>query len=234
MNHPPSILVLDTIAYPGGSKVATRNILNAIPDKRAKVTVVTSDPNSWQGDSIDCSTLWEPRFLARQEQGVLYFLRHPPLLLSLLWARIRNGPFKVAIGASGPGVDLALYLAQPLLGYRLFQLIHGPVARSRTIGRCLLRADKVYYLESTRESLLQALAALLDPQQLNPKPSESLMESSQFEIMLNGLPRSAWPTPCQYHTPRLFWAASLLQWKGLDLLLDTLRHYFSDTQRKRP
>ncbi len=78
--------------------------------------------------------LHEPAWLAQQEQGIAYFIRHFIILLNILWLRLRFGHFDMALGASGPGVDLALYLARPLLNWKVVQLVHGPVACSRTIG----------------------------------------------------------------------------------------------------
>ena len=42
---------------------------------------------------------------------------------------------------------------------------------------------------------------------------------SEFE---NGICKNQWPSPCQYKTPTILWASSLLKWKGLDILIDAL------------
>jgi len=41
--------------------------------------------------------------------------------------------------------------------------------------------------------------------------------------MQNGLPDHAWPSRCQHERPVIFWAASLLKWKGLETLLNALK-----------
>ena len=97
----------------------------------------------------------------------------------------------------------------------MIQLIHGPVARSRTIARCLLAAEQVYYLESSKDSLLNCLACF-DQTDLNTLPTN-------FHIMNNGLSEQLWPSACQRTKPTLFWAASLLKWKGLEILTSALQ-----------
>ncbi len=212
-NH---ILVLDPIAFTGGSKIATENILQLLDTHRVRITLLSSDKHSWHRLQLNRIQLREPRWLSCQQQGVSYFLRHLFIALQVLLARLRYGRFDIALGASGPGVDLALYLLKPLLGFRLVQLIHGPVAQSRTIGRCLNAANENHYLVSTKDSLRTALATI-------PGTSPEL-EAPRFHVMGNGLPENNWPARCQNERPVIFWAASLLKWKGLDTLLDALKH----------
>ncbi|WP_232312640.1 glycosyltransferase family 4 protein [Enterovibrio coralii] len=90
-------------------------------------------------------------------------------------------------------------------------MIHGPVALSRTIGRCLIAADNVFYLASTQASLEKALAAA--------GHGTDVANYAQFQTFKNGLPKHEWPSPCQYDYSVVFWAASLLKWKGLDVLV---------------
>lgn len=214
MNNRRHLLVIDPIPFVGGSKVATENILQLLDREKIRITVITADMQSWSWPRLQRAKLIEPKWLARREQGPFYFLRHLLIALQLLLLSLRYGKFDIALGASGPGVDLALYLVKPLLGYKIVQLIHGPVARSRTIGRCLLAADQVHYLESSRDSLLCALSTVL--------PVCTRLEPPHFQTLQNGLPARIWPTPCQTKRPVIFWAASLLKWKGLEVFLDAL------------
>ena len=208
------ILVLDPTPFAGGSKVATLTVLRQLNSHTTTVRVLSSDPSSWSDKAIRHHRLFEAKPLVQQEQGLSYFARHLLIALQILLLRLRFGPFDIALGASGPGVDLAIYLAKPLLGYRIVQLIHGPVARSRTIARCLKQADQVYHLESSRDSLLTALATLSEAPTL---------PTTQYALFKNGLSKQHWPSRCQTETPVVFWAASLLKWKGLELLLDALK-----------
>ncbi|MCP3870942.1 MAG: glycosyltransferase family 4 protein [Gammaproteobacteria bacterium] len=217
------LLVIDPTAFAGGSKVATENILRLLDLENIRITVLSADKHSWSWPHLKRLHLVEPGWLARQEQGVPYFLRHAIIALQLVLLRLLHGRFDVALGASGPGVDLALYLAKPLLGYRIVQLVHGPVAYSRTIGRCLRTAEQVHYLESARDTLLSALSTVS-----HTRPH---LEPPRFQILQNGLPQHAWPSTCQTEHPVVFWAASLLKWKGLDTLLDALNRLHAE---KRP
>jgi len=95
------------------------------------------------------------------------------------------------------------------------QFIHGPVALSKTLGRCLNLADKVFYLASTKDTLNHALrrAGYLD----------ASINNRKYKTFVNALPEQGWPSPIDSSATGVFWAASLLKWKGLDLLMSALR-----------
>jgi glycosyltransferase involved in cell wall biosynthesis len=208
------LIVIDPTAFSGGSKVATENMLRLLDIEQTRITILTADANSWRLPLFKRVRLYQPRWLASRDQGITYFLRHTCIALNVLLLRLRFGRFDIALGASGPGVDLALYLLKPILGIKIIQLIHGPVAQSNTIARSLMQADEVHYLESCRDSLVATLSRITDTPQ-------NIM-SSRFHIMQNGLSLHAWPTACQTLYPAIFWAASLLKWKGLETLLAAL------------
>jgi len=219
------ILIVDPIAFLGGSKIATSRILRLLDQGSTRVTIVTKDPSSWHGSHFRKSPLFEANFLAGKEQGIGYFLRHFLIVFSLIRARIKFGRIDVAVGASGPGTDLSLYLARKLLGYDIVQLIHGPVACSRTIGWALLCATSVFYLQSTRCSLVSALKTF----QPDSKISDFLTDRN-FRPFSNGISPDQWPGKCSSTTPKIFWAASLLKWKGLETLLETLKVIPAETR----
>jgi len=219
------ILLIDPIAFPGGSKIATRQMLKILDKNISRVTIVTKDPLSWPASQLKKSALVEPGFLASREQGIGYFLRHILIVFSIIWARFKFGRFDIAVGASGPGVDLSLYIAKKLFGYDIVQLIHGPVACSRTIGRALLSANRVFYLQSCGHSLVQALKTI------NPELNEDdLLNDQKYCLFKNGLPNDQWPTETTTIAPKIFWAASLLKWKGLETLIETLRIIPADSR----
>jgi len=211
------LLIIDPIAFTSGSKIATENIRRLLDSEQIRITILTADNDSWHWPPLKRVRLFEPKWLSRQEQGIPYFLRH--LLIAF-----RLGRLDITVGASGPGVDLALYLLKPVLGFHLVQLIHGPVARSRTIARCLHAANEVHYLKSAGASLISALHTL------TPTLHKLELTTPHFQVMQNGLPDHAWPRRCQYEYPVIFWAASLLKWKGLETLLDALRRIESETR----
>lgn len=212
------LIVVDPTAFGGGSKVATETILALLNKQQVRITVLSADKDSWKGPQIQSMDLtrvqlYEPKWLAEKEQGLSYFARHFFIAFNLLLVSLRFGRFDIALGASGPGVDLALYLLRPMMNYKIIQLIHGPVAKSRTIARCLKVAHKVFYLQTSYISLKNALATL-------PAFNGSL--PTNFHLFQNGLSKKQWPTACQKKYASFFWAASLLKWKGLDLFLAAL------------
>lgn len=213
------ILVLDPTAFTGGSKIATENLLRPLMNQAGTtqfdIAVLSADKQSWPGLNGKHLSLYLPDWLAKQQQGIAFFALNGFIALQVLIARLRLGTIDIVIGASGPGVDLSLYLARSILCYRILQMVHGPVATSRTIGRCLDRADQVQYLDTTKPSLLAAL------DRYQPGRPQQLPEI--FHPFHNSLPHENWPTSCQYQTPRVLWAASLLEWKGLPVLLTALK-----------
>ena len=213
-DHKRHILVIDATPFTGGSKIATENILRQIDDESVRITVLTADPKSWNWERLHTISLLEPRWLAKQVHGLPYFIRHLLITLQVLYARYKKGAFDIAVGVSGPGVDLSLYLAKPLLKFKIIQLIQGDVACSRTIAKCLLAANEVHYLESTQNSLLAAISLISN--------TTSKQLPQYYQKMQNGIPANTWPQRCQTKRPVIFWAASLLKWKGLDVLLGAL------------
>lgn len=213
------ILVLDPTAFTGGSKIATENLLRPLINQTGStpfdIAVLSADSHSWPRLNGKHLRLYLPNWLAKQQQGLPFFALNGLIALQVLLARLRLGKIDIAIGASGPGVDLGLYFARSVLCYRILQMVHGPVATSRTIGRCLNQADQVQYLDTTKPSLLAAL------DRYQPGRPQQLPET--FHPFHNTLPYESWPAPCQYQTARVLWAASLLEWKGLPTLLSALK-----------
>ncbi|MDP2561326.1 glycosyltransferase family 4 protein [Psychrobium sp. 1_MG-2023] len=222
MSKSKHIVVLDTIAFAGGSKVATNSLLLSITQPHTRITIITGDKASWANSHYQLQTLWRWSWLENLEQGIGYFLRHLILAMNVMIVRVRFGKIDVAVGASGPGVDLALYMAQLVFGFSIIQLIHGPVAASRTIARCLERAQAVFYLASTLQSILQSLARLMTEKQIAQH-----LTASHYQEFKNGLPAVDWPSQCQYRQARILWAASLLKWKGLDLFIEASKRLVS-------
>ncbi|MGF1756771.1 glycosyltransferase family 4 protein [Photobacterium sagamiensis] len=215
------ILVWDGIAFAGGSKNATLSLLKTLDSNQVVITVITKDPTSWQGMQLKKLQLLEMRWLANKTQGVLFFIKHLLLVFNLVIARLRFGKIDMVLGASGPGGDFTLYFARLLFRFVLVQLVHGPVACSRSIGRCLIKADAVFYLASTEESIQNALHRFRGF-------SEELVNTTRFQAFNNGLSLEHWPQACQQQHPQLYWAASLLKWKGLDLFVQALQQLDSN------
>lgn len=222
MSKVKHLLVLDPICFKGGSKIATENILRLINTDKIRITIVTSDMDSWGWSELTRVRLYQPKHLVNHVHGIPYFINNFIIAIQLLLVRIRLGYFDIAIGSSGPGIDLSLYMLKIFMNFKLIQLIQGHVSNSRTLGRCLLKADEIYYLSSTSESLLSALYRFTNTQHELKPP--------RFKLLQNGLSEHNWPSRCQTKRPVIFWAASLLKWKGLDIFLDALK-YIEDKAR---
>ncbi len=215
MNNKTNILIIDPIRFRGGSKVATETILRQVDLDRFNITVLTSDNNSWNLLSVRKLPIFEPKIFRKMEQGIPYFIKHSILSLNIALAIFRTKNTRIVVGASGPGVDFSIYLAKRLFKYKIVQLVHGDVAKSKTIGRCLSVSDRTFYLPSTYPSIKIALSTV----GLSDRLWRNSKNVSELE---NGICKSQWPTPCQYRIPTILWASSLLKWKGLDVIIDAL------------
>lgn len=224
MNNINHILVFDPITYTGGSKVATREMMDLINRKKHHITILTANPSSWLLRNIEIINMSHPKWLPISEHGKGYWLRQLYFCFWLIYTRIFYGKINMAVGASGPGIDMPLYLMKGLLGYQITQLIHGPVGLSRSIGLCLCKAQHVFYLKSAYPSLIAAIKQVWrkKTETVQEENVQNLLRTHHFEAFVNGISDKNLPSPCQYETPSLFWAASLLKWKGLDLLLEVI------------
>lgn len=230
-------LVFDPIPFKGGSKIATSDALNTCRVNGNQFIVLTVQPEFWINSDfyakhdVIITPIRAVSALMKIHHGPLYWLNQLYLLLVLFITLLRHRGITKVVGASGPGIDMAIYLLRRVAVYEIIQFVHGSVGLSRSIGYCLTQADAVFYLPSARESLKAALQSYLQ-HKTNIADASALAESylcaQHYHSFANGLPQSRWPTPCQTQLPICFWAASLLKWKGLDLIVDAIKlttHY---------
>lgn len=232
-------LIFDPIPFSGGSKIATKEAIYQSDHNKISYTVLSVSPSCWNDDSlkqkhsVSVFPLYCPKKLLLSSYSWTYWLKQLFFCISIALLLARTSKVDVALGASGPGVDMALYLCRKLFGYRLLQLIHGPVGLSRSIGYCLTQADTTFYLSSSQKSMTDAMAIYFDykfnthkykyPQSLGADCARFNLASPHYYRFENGISTHKWPTPCMYGEPTIFWAASLLEWKGLDTLVEAGR-----------
>lgn len=212
-------MIFDPIDFRGGSKVVVETIFNEFPADYKQSLVLSNDPLSWNSSCFKRRSHWLPQALVASVHGVRFFIKHIIYAISILCSLLRTPSISVVIATSGPGIDLGLYFAKwclmPFRSLKLIQFIQGPVAESGISAKCLKQADKVFYLENTRADL----------QRLSEKVGDVLciQHNNKYQPLKNGLASSSWPSISSHQENRIFWAASNLKWKGLDLLLDVLR-----------
>jgi len=212
-------LIFDPIDFRGGSKVAVETIFNEYPEADKQTLVLSNDPLSWNSDCFKRQGFWFPEALVQSVHGIPFLMKHVIYAMSIIWFIITNPSVKVVIATSGPGIDLGLYFAKwllkPVKSLRLIQMIQGPVAESGMSAKCLAQADQIYYLENTAPDL-QRLSDKLGHE-------EKIQKSSRYQLLKNGLASALWPSLSAHKENKIFWAASNLKWKGMDLLVDMLR-----------
>lgn len=209
------VCVFDPIPYFGGSKVASASYLEELQKKGLDIELFTQDPQSWINQDFNVVEFSEHSRLATKEYGVGYYLKNAVLTLQylayvvFLSLKRRQRP-SLFVGVSGPGIDLSLYPVALLLGRPIVQLVHGPIGNSRLITFFLNLARVVGFLSSEKK-------------QVNELVSNEAQVPHLIEFK-NGITQQAWPIACNndFKEPKIFWAASLLKWKGLDFFLDAL------------
>ncbi|MEZ8101641.1 glycosyltransferase family 4 protein [Vibrio bivalvicida] len=231
-NSKNKTLVFDPITFKGGSKIATSDALNVCRISSNEFVVLTVDPEFWKGTefyakhNVTLSKISAFSWLMKQHNGAFYWASQIYLMFIMLKVVVLDRGIARIVGASGPGIDMPMYLLKVLLSIEVIQFIHGNVGLSRSIGYCLTKADAVFYLPSTRMSLKAALQTFLHHATKIDDTSalaESYLKSTRYQSFVNGIPASRWPTSCQKSVPICFWAASLLKWKGLDTLIDATK-----------
>lgn len=145
------VLLFDPIPFHGGSKVATTAALNLVSDQ-LPIEVLSCHQKSWQ--ELNCqnlASLKTPEYLLEQTQGLGYWCKQVYFCMAISWLMLRlllvrgAAPSQIVV-ASGPGVDLAAYLMAYLFNIKLVQMIHGPIAKSRSSRWCLNQGHTTFYL----------------------------------------------------------------------------------------
>lgn len=231
-SQPSHCLIFDPVPFNGGSKVASYEIVRQSLNAGVRFTVLTCDPDSWRKSSVSehanftLTTFKTPTKLALATYGWMFWLKQCYFLLILSMTLLKTRGVNRIVGLSGPGVDMAIYGCQKLFGLQLIQFIHGPVADSLSIGYCLTRADRTFYLESCLPSIKLSICRFLN-RTVHKDCGDALTElnitAPHYLSFNNGLNEQQWPTPSQHTQPKLFWAASTLKWKGLDTLVEALQ-----------
>ncbi|PNQ53756.1 glycosyltransferase, partial [Vibrio agarivorans] len=140
-------------------------------------------------------------------------------MIQLLIISLKLPKLDWLIGLSCPSNDMPLYLLRLLIKKSVVQIIHGPVPSARSSGYCLVKASAIFYLASTKESLLKALQAYL---KVSPSAAERYWAMLETSTFTNGLSPEKWPKQANTISKRVFWAASLFKWKNLDLLIEAI------------
>ena len=226
-------LIFDPIPFKGGSKIATSEALSLCNSQQVTFTVLTVDDTFWLSSRLvrqrnaNVVSLTSIPWISQQYSGLFYWVNQFYFALLLFFHLLRLPKVNQVVGASGPGIDMAIYLAQFVFRFSILQLIHGDVAPSRSIGWCLTRAEQVFYLPSARQSICKALELYIQHRaRIADARSVALyyLDSNHFQSFVNGIHEENWPSRSKIDFPVCFWCASLLKWKGLDLFVETLRH----------
>ncbi len=231
-NPAPHCLIFDPIPFNGGSKIASGEIIRQSIRAGVCFTIFTCNPDSWYDlqkahhSRISLVSFRTPIWLSQATTGWKFWLKHWYFMLLLSFCLIRNRHTDTLAGISGPGVDMAIYACQKLFNLRIIQFIHGPVSDSLSVGYCLTQATSTFFLDSSKPSISRALHRYFN--RILARDSGQVMtgfttSQTRYTNFVNGISLHRWPTQCQYSRPGLYWAASLLKWKGLDTLTQALQ-----------
>ena len=227
-----TLVIYDPIPFAGGSKVAINHLLEVyyeLNKTRSRIIIATCNTASWQqqlqttqnapkhtATCTQLAPLYLPYALSQASQGGLFYAKQIFLMLQLLGVLLRHRRVTQILCISGPGVDAGALFLSHWLGITRFLFIQGPFAASRLALKSLALANQVYYLAGCRSYYLNVLQAMA--------PNQGLSLKSKSQVFINGLPKNQWPSASTQTQPVILWAASLLKWKGLTLLEETLAH----------
>ncbi len=248
-------IIYDPVSFAGGSKVAMNHIIGECRGSRP--IVATCDPSSWHAKHT-IIPLYLPQKLKRASSGIPFygkqlFLSVQLVVIFLKYIRIK----KVAV-ISGPAVDIAALILGKLLKKYTIQLIQGPISHSRVALLGLKMSSRIFYLASCQKNIANLIQyqSTLDIAKINQKsttftnglphnqwPTPSLsINSDNRSINNTSTNNTSTNRPViahnNHHNPstlpnpipsRVFWAASLLKWKGLDILETAMNHYLNNT-----
>ncbi|WP_440888330.1 glycosyltransferase family 4 protein [Vibrio sp. WZ-1] len=217
------VLMFDSIPMNGGSKIANSEILALCENKSITGYIASTHIEHWESQlKINTHIKLLPLKASpiQKSSGLGYWIMCCFYTLQLLLIAIREAKFHSYMGLSCPSNDMPLYLLRLISNKPIIQMIHGPVAMARSTGYCLTKAAKIYYLASTKPSILLALAKYL---KLSSAETRKVWSNCNADIFVNGLSEQRWSSPANPLSQRVFWAASLLKWKNVDLLVEASR-----------
>lgn len=205
-----SLLIYDASASPGGALTSAHALAEAALERDFEVALVLVAPRCYEE-----STRWIRRFDASGRvqlellhardfssiRGVRWMTREARRAAELAQIIRRHEPC-VSIANNTPQVNAALYLAHE--EGRVFQYIRGPFYTSRLATLLLGQAERIFCVGD-----VAAASAVL-----SGRDATKVMKISE------GLSASQWPSPNKAGAQRWMWAATLMRWKGLPLMLE--------------
>ncbi|WP_104026842.1 glycosyltransferase family 4 protein [Vibrio jasicida] len=217
------VLMLDTIPLQSGSKTANAELLKQCDQRDVVGYVATTHPEHWNRllkDDERIQVVKVRRSPIISQHGLAYWLMNGFYLFQLLFILCRLPKIDWLLGLSNPNNDMPLYLLRLLNRKPIVQIISQSVGKSRSAGYCVTKATSIYYLASCRESIIHALQAYLNQPIAAVKRYWADLNTSSF---VNGLSSERWPKQANPMSSRVFWAATLLKRKNVDLLLDAIQ-----------
>ena len=212
------LLIVDPIVIAGGSKSASQLAISHANLSRYEITVMTNDPDSWSKLEARYVPIRTLSFIRTAQHGVMFLMAHLLVTLNMFWVAIRYGKPQLVIGASSPNVDMSIYLFRKVVNFQWLQFVHGDVPQSRLSGKALLATDSLAMLKSSEASVKNVVKSVANDEQFH-----HLFARSQTFTFDNGLDENQWPSRSHQEKPVVYWAASLLKWKGLDTLIEAYR-----------
>ncbi|HHP0481568.1 glycosyltransferase family 4 protein [Vibrio campbellii] len=217
------VLMFDAIPMQGGSKIANAELIKQCDQRDVISYIATTHPEHWTAifrSNPRVQVLKIKRSPIKSHHGIAYWLMNSFYLIQLLLVTLKLPKLDWFMGLSSPNNDMPLYLLRLFSRKPIVQMVHGPVGISRASGYCLVKAHAIHYLANTRDSMINALVAYLKM----PKPAvERYWTTLNASSFVNGLSSQRTPKQANPISKRVFWAASLLKWKNVDLLLDAMQ-----------
>ncbi|YCO05188.1 glycosyltransferase family 4 protein [Vibrio sp. VNB-15] len=217
------VMMLDTIPLQSGSKNANAELLKQCNQRDVVGYIVTTHPEHWRKllkDDERIQVIKVHRSPLISQYGLAYWLMNGFYLIQLFLVMLKLPKIDWLLGLSNPNNDMPLYLLRLFSRKPVVQIVSQSVGKSRSAGYCLVKASCIYYLANCRESLIQALQTYLKMPTPAVRRYWTTLNTSSF---VNGLSPERWPKQANPMSSRVFWAATLLKRKNVELLIDAIQ-----------
>ncbi|CCN72658.1 hypothetical protein [Vibrio nigripulchritudo] len=220
MNKASHILVVASGDQGQSTKSLTQDVLNQLQGDDTKITVMAPDQSQIEGYA---GITVSQKSMTPSNNPLVRWYRALAFCCCVIFARLRYGEISSVLLTSQPSASYPVFFLRNLLKYQVVQLISQPVSWTPKNGLCLTKADRVFYLQSMRESMLEAIACQWKecPNTTAHQQAQDIIQSERYTPFKMGYIYVDQPMQEENSLKRVFCET---QTRNLAHLLDALAH----------
>ncbi|WP_104403025.1 hypothetical protein [Vibrio penaeicida] len=155
MNNTSHILVVSPNEQGQSAKNLTQDVLGQLKGDDTKITVMAPDHSKIEGYN---TVSMGKESMSANVHAISRWYRAFMFCCYVLYARIKFGEISSVLLTAQPSHSSPVYWLRNLLKYQVVQIVCQPVSWTPKNGASLVKADRVFYLQSMRESMFEAIA----------------------------------------------------------------------------